>query len=89
MANEQTSQSSDKLKEQDHLDNCHKDNAPGIINRQYSSSDVAVSMIGAEPNPKDSKTTWFETSFGLIGAQGNIKKQMFISAVKQIEVGLL
>jgi hypothetical protein len=45
-------------------------------------------MIAAEQNPKESIAIWFETSFGLIGAHGSIRKELFNSAIKQIEVGL-
>jgi hypothetical protein len=94
MANEQTQESecafsNDKLKEQGHPHEktANKENASGN-DQQCTSSDIVVDMIAAESNSKDSIAIWFKTSFGLIGAHGSIRKELFISAVKQIGVGL-
>jgi hypothetical protein len=95
VANEQTQEiervfSNGKLEDQGHSNEktSNEEDAPGT-ERQFSCSEIVVDMTAAGPNPKDSKTIWFETSFGLIGAHGSIRKELFISAVKQIEVGLL
>jgi hypothetical protein len=74
-----------KLKEQGHTnEGCHS-KAPST-ERQSSCSEIVVDMTAAGPNTNESKAIWFETSLGLIGAQGSISKELFISAVKQIEV---
>lgn len=86
MANLQTQESlcafnNDKLKEQD------KPNETTVNIGQCTSSEV-IDMTATEPNPKEGKTVWFETSFGLLGAHGSIKKDLFIGAVRQVEVRL-
>jgi hypothetical protein len=94
MANEQTEDSecalsNDKLKEQGHPNgNTANKETASANDDQCTISDIVVNMIAAEPNPKGSIAKMFETSFGLIGAHGSVRKELFISAVKQIEVGL-
>lgn len=56
---------------------------------QVTNTGIALDMIAVKPSPVNNKTTWFQKSFGLIGAYSSIKKEIFINAVKQIEVGLV
>ena len=84
MANLQTQESvcafnNDKLKEQNIPDK-------ETVNKGQCTSSVRVDMTRVERNAKEGKTIWFETSFGLIGAHGSIRKELFTIAVKQIEV---
>ena len=93
MASKQTQESecafnNDKLKKQGHPNDQQCQSSASCIERKSSSSEIVVDMTAAGPNPNESKALWFETSFGLIGARGSISKELFISAVKQIEVSV-
>ena len=86
MTNLQTQESlyafnNDRLEEQDNPNKT-------TVNKGQCTSSEIIDMTATEPNSKEGKTVWFETSFGLVGAHGSIRKDLFISAVKQIEVRL-
>lgn len=50
------------------------------------SSSVAVKLNLGNDIEEETTTAWLRRSFGPIGAYGGIKKEFFITAVREIEV---
>lgn len=61
----------------------------GFKQEARSRQSILLDIKGSGSTDLDKNTNWFERTLASIGAHGSIKKELFILAVREIEVSAI